>query len=156
MSEALRESVAVLEAPRPAPIPRTLPALRPVEVNDNHVAAPPREGERRGFEIPGGMWAAMVSCYGVFLAALLAATGSAEAAFAIAISAFYVAMFFGTARTLMRQTTQAASPLARARSKLPTLYGPLGRREVMAQMLVVPGAIALFGIAILVIRLSVA
>lgn len=157
MSEALRKSAPEYEARVIEPLPALLPALRPAEVNDNDLLGSAREGERRGFEIPGGMWATMIACYAVFLAALLAATGGAYAAFAIAISAVYVAMFFGTAAAMMRQApAQARSPLALAGGRLQTLYGPLDQREVMAQMLVVPGAIALFGVAVLIIRLLVA
>jgi hypothetical protein len=92
----------------------------------------------------------------VFLAALLCATGGAHAAFVIVVSAGYVAMFFGLTKVVLRHgPEQPRSVLDRGRD-LPTIYGPLARREVMAQMLVVPGAIAFFGIAVLIIRLSVA
>jgi hypothetical protein len=155
MSNALRKPAPVLEAPRGDPLAN--PLAMPLAGNDNAANLALRHGEQRAFEIPAPMWVTMIGCYGVFLAALLAATGGANAVFAIAISAFYVAMFFGTAVALLRQAPpQARSPLARAGGKLQTLYGPLGRREVMAQMLVVPGAIALFGLAVLVIRLAVA
>ena len=109
-----------------------------------------------GFEVPPAIWSAMVACYALFLVLLLAATGGAHAAFAIAISAVYVAMFFGTARTMLRQAPpQPRSPLASHGGRLATLFGPLGRGEVVAQMLVVPGAVVLFGAAVLVIRLAV-
>lgn len=95
----------------------------------------------------------MVACYAITLIALLAATGGARATFAIAISAVYVAMFFGTARALLRQSPpQPRSPLARSRGKLATLSGPLGMGEVALQMLIVPGLIACFSIALIVIR----
>ena len=156
MSEALRIPTAVDVALRD-PLTELLPPLRPEEVNDNELRAVPREGERRGFEIPAGIWATMIGCYGVFLAALLGATGGARAAFMIAISAGYVAMFFGLAKVMLRHAPQQPrSPLDRPGGRLQTFYGPLGRGEVIAQMLVVPMAIAFFGIAILVIRLAVA
>ncbi len=124
---------------------------------DDEALAAPREGERRGFEIPASFWWVMVACYAVFIGALLAATGSsAHAVFMIVISAVYVLMFFGTTKLLTREgPAQPRSPLARPGKALPTLYGPLGRREVAAQMLVVPGAVAFFGLAILLIRLVV-
>ncbi len=117
----------------------------------------PREGERRGFQIPASFWWVMVGCYAVFIAALLAATGSsAHAVFMIVISTVYVVMFFGATRLLTREgPAQPRSPLARPGGSLPTLYGLLRRREVAAQMLVVPLAIAFFGVAILLIRLVV-
>lgn len=157
MSEALRKL-----APEPAYAPRDeafrelLPPVRPAEDNDNETLVSPRTGEQVGFEVPPAIWGAMIACYAAFLALLLAATGGAHAAFAIVISAVYIAMFFGTARVMLRQApTQPRSPLSSYGGKLATLYGPLGRSEVVAQMLVVPGAIVLFGAAILVIRLAV-
>ena len=157
MSEALRKL-----SPDPAfassdeAIRELLPPVRPAEDNDNQTVVAPRTGEQIGFEVPPAVWGAMIACYATFLALLLAATGGAHAAFAILISAVYIAMFFGTARVMLRQApAQPRSPLASYGGKLATLYGPLGRGEVMAQMLVVPGAIVLFGVAILVIRLAV-
>ncbi len=159
MSEALRAYVPDAHfAPLEDALPELLPPVRPAEDNDNEhqVSTAPRVGERLGFEVPPAIWGAMVVCYTLFLVLLLAATGGAHAAFAIAISAIYVAMFFGTSKVMLRQApAQPRSPLASYGGKLATLYGPLGRGEVMAQMLVVPGAIVLFGIAILVIRLAV-
>lgn len=156
MSEALRIP-EVSEVALRDPLPELLPPLRPEEVNDNEARPIVREGERRGFEIPAGIWTAMIACYAVFLAALLGATGGARAGFMIAISALYVAMFFGLSRVMLRHApAQPRSPLERAGGRLQTFYGPLGRGEVIAQMLVVPMAIAFFGIAILVIRLAVA
>jgi predicted lysophospholipase L1 biosynthesis ABC-type transport system permease subunit len=156
MSEALRKPASVADA-LPAVLAELLPPLRPAEINDNETPPARREREARGFEIPAWMWRTMVACYAVFLAALLAATGGGRAAFAIAVSAVYVAMFFGTARAMLRQAPpQPRSPLERAGGVLQTIYGPLNRREVAAQLLVVPGAIAFFGVAVMVIRLTVA
>jgi len=157
MSEALRKPAPEPAfAPRPDSLQDLLPPVLPAEDNDNEAVAAPRAGERIGFEVPPAIWAAMVACYALFLALLLAATGGGHAAFAIAISAVYVAMFFGTAKAMLRQApAQPRSPLARYGGKLATLYGPLGQREVVAQMLVVPGAVVLFAAAVLVIRLAV-
>lgn len=125
----------------------------PAQDNDNEPAQLHRRGETIGFEIPAPIWVAMVSFYAVMLTALLAATGGAHAAFAIAISAVYVAMFFGTARALLQVgPRQSPSPLARAHGALATLYGPLKMSEVAIQMLIVPGLIAGFAVAVAVIR----
>lgn len=138
------------------PLANLMPPVLPAEDNDNDHAAAAREGERVGFEVPRAIWGAMLACYATFLALLLAATGGGYATFSIAISAIYVAMFFGTAKTLLRQgPPQPRSPLASYGGKLATFYGPLSRAEVAAQMLVVPVAIVLFGAAILIIRLAV-
>lgn len=156
MSEALRKTAPVPTAPPQDALRELLPPVRPAEVNDNEPKAAPRIGEQVGFEVPPAIWATMIACYVLFLALLLAATGGARAGFAIAISGVYVAMFFGTARAMLRQAPQQPqSPLARYGGKLATFYGPLGRSEVVAQMLVVPGAVVLFGFCVLVIRLAV-
>jgi hypothetical protein len=155
MSEPLRRPLTDV-AEVGDPILELLPPLTAVEANDNEATADWRGGERIGFQVPPAIWGAMVACYAVFLAALLAATGGAHAAFAIAVSAIYVAMFFGVSRVLLRQgPEQPRSPLARSGGMLQTHYGPLGRREVIVQMLVVPMLIAFFGLAVLVIRLVV-
>ena len=158
MSDALRDYAPEIEfAPVADALPELLPPIRQAEDNDNeHARAAPRVGEQVGFEVPPAIWSAMVACYALFLVLLLAATGGAHAAFAIAISAVYVAMFFGTARTMLRQAPpQPRSPLASHGGRLATLFGPLGRGEVVAQMLVVPGAVVLFGAAVLVTRRAV-
>lgn len=152
MSEAVRKQGHV---PAPAyadPLPEVLPAVELAEVNDNDHPAAAREGERVAFDIPAVVWGAMIACYGVFLVALLLATGGAHAVFAIVVSTGYVAMFFGLTKVVLRHgPSQPRSTLDRG-GELSTIYGPLRRGEVMAQMLVVPLAIAFFGTAILIIR----
>ena len=157
MSEPLRRPAApAVDVAVAEPLRELLPPLRVAESNDNETALVAREGERVGFQIPAGVWAAMIGCYVLFLATLLAATGGAHATFAIVVSLVYVIMFFGVTRVMVRQSpAQPRSPIMRAGSVLQTVYGPLGRREVFAQMLVVPGMIAFFGVAILVISLAV-
>jgi hypothetical protein len=61
-------------------------------------------------------------------------------------------MFFGTARAVARQSPrQAASPLERKGASLQTAFGPMSRGAVFGQILVVPVAVAMFGIAVSVI-----
>jgi hypothetical protein len=123
------------------------------EANDNVRVLTP---EARLFELSSAVWITMIGSYVVFLLALLGATGGASATFAIAISAFYVAMFFGTARALLRQgPAQPDSPLQRTGAVLQTAFGPLTRSEVYGQVLVVPVAVAFFGIAIAIISATV-
>jgi hypothetical protein len=119
------------------------------EANDNR----PRQGpETRMFELPSEVWVVMVGCYGVFLLALLGATGDAGASFAIAISAVYIAMFFGTGRAMLRQgPAQPRSPLEQSNARLQTQFGSLSKWEVYLQVLIVPGAVAFFGVAVAVI-----
>ncbi len=134
----VREDVAVLSIPN--------------EANDNENLSLRQQPEARMFELPKSIWIAMIGSYAVFLAVLLGATGGSRAAFAIVISVVYIAMFFGVARVMLGQSKpQPASPLDRSGGKLQSLYGPLGRLEVYTQVLVVPFAVATFGIAISVI-----
>jgi hypothetical protein len=157
MSEAARNLAPVLDRRRSDALAELLPPVLPAEHNDNEAATELLAGEQRGFEVPGRLWLAMVACYGVFLSALLVATGGGESTLNIAISAFYMIMFFGLVKLLVRHgPKQARSPLDGPNRVLQTLYGPLEEREVAAQMLVVPLCVAFFGIAILVIRLWVA
>lgn len=157
MSEALRKHVPEPATAYAEPLSDLLPPVLPAEVNDNEIPAAHRSGERVGFEVPAGLWAGMIACYGVFIAAILAATAGGYATFSIVIAVIYLVMFFGVTRLLVKEgPEQPRSPLARHRGALQTIYGPLARGEVAAQMLVVPLAIAFFGVAILVIRLAVA
>lgn len=161
MSELLRkhapEPAATPAVVYPEPLADLLPPLVPAEVNDNEVPAALRSGERVGFEVPSGIWTAMIACYGVFIAAILAATAGGYATFSIVIAVVYLAMFFGVTKLLVKEgPEQPRSPLERHGGMLRTIYGPLARREVAAQMLVVPVAIAFFGVAVLVIRLAIA
>lgn len=157
MSEPLQSQAHALSPQYCDPLP-DIPAVEvPAEVNDNEVVLAPLEGERRTFELPANVWRVMVGSYAIFLAALLGATGGGHAGFAIAISAIYVTMFFGTAHVILRQAPpQPRSPLERAGTVLQTVYGPLARHEVFGQVLIVPIAIAFFGVAIAVIRALVA
>lgn len=136
------------------PVSNTRAAITPViqrEANDNCLSLE-RVGERRTFELPRAIWVGMIACYAVFLTALLASTGGGRAGFAIAVSAVYVVMFFGTAGAIARQSPQqSASPLERQGAALQTAFGPMSRGAVFGQILVVPLAVAIFGIAIAVI-----
>jgi hypothetical protein len=157
MSEALRKHAPEVEIAYAEPLADLLPPLVPAEQNDNEVPTALRSGERVGFEVPPGIWTAMVACYGVFIAAVLAATAGGYATFSIVIAVIYLVMFFGVTKLMVKEgPEQPRSPLARHGGVLRTIYGPLARGEVAAQMLVVPMAIAFFGVAILVIRLAVA
>ena len=153
MSDAvlqLPESASLRESP--VPVSDVFVPLAGIEANDNEVVAAPQQPEARMFEMPPSVWRAMMACYAVFLLALLGATGGAHAAFAIVISAIYVTMFFGTARAMLRQAPpQLRSRLDHPGSVLQTAYGPLARREAYGQVLIVPVAVALFGLAIAVI-----
>jgi len=146
MSDAALRTPALQEQPE---VREEVSALVvPNEANDNENLALHQQPEARMFELPRSIWIAMIGSYAVFLAALLGATGGSRAAFAIVISVVYIAMFFGVARVMLGQSNpQPASPLDRSGGKLQSHYGPLGRLEVYIQVLVVPFAVAAFGIA---------
>lgn len=152
MSDAvLRTQAAPLGESRDA-LPDVVVPIAGLEANDNSALAAPQQPEAQMFELPATVWSAMIACYVTFLLALLGATGGTHAAFAIAISAIYVAMFFGTARVMLKHAPQQPrSPLDRRGAVLQTACGPLSRREVCGQVLIVPAAVAFFGIAISVI-----
>lgn len=153
MSEALQSQAPALSPHYGDPLPDLVAVDVPVVVNDNEIVVVPREGERRTFELPANVWKVMAGSYALFLVALLGATGGGHAGFAIAISAIYVTMFFGTAHAMVRQAPeQPRSPLERSGSALQTVYGPMERGAVFGQVLIVPIAIAFFGVAIAVVR----
>jgi hypothetical protein len=157
MSEAVRTLAPVLDRPRTDATRELLPAVVPAEHNDNETATELLRGEQRYFEIPGRLWTWMIAFYGIFFAAMLAAIGGGYGTFVLVVSVFFVAMFFGTTRMMLKQgPTQPRSPLDGPDRALSTLNGPLKSREVALQMLIVPACAAFLGLAVLVIRLCVA
>lgn len=118
------------------------------------LAAPgPALPEHSDFEFPRWVWAVMLGGYGTFLGGLLAATaGNGRAEFAIAISAIYVAMFFGTACVLANIDGRRVGAFNRSGGKLQTLTSPMDTRSVAGQVLVLPVLLGFFGVAIAVIR----
>lgn len=108
-----------------------------------------------GFQLPSAIWKAMFACYALFISALAVATGGdGHAKMAIAISALFMLVYFSTASILSalngvdRSSVKAGRPLQ-------TIYGPLNVREVWAQVLIIPVALALFGLGILIVTIAV-
>jgi hypothetical protein len=156
MSEAVLKQAPVLERPSKEAVAELLPPVVPAEHNDNATVTELLAGERRNFEIPSRIWVAMVAFYGVFFAAMFAAIGGGYATFVLVVSLFFVAMFFGTPRIMLKQgPPQPRSPLDGPSRSLPTLNGAIGQPEVAVQMLIVPACAAFLGLAVLVIRLLV-
>lgn len=127
-----------------------LPEIAPATVAPSRV-----QPEQRGFELPARVWQAMIACYGVFFLAMVTALGgSGKAMLSILVAVVYVAVFFGAARIVMRQNpAREPSPLDRT-GVLATWCGPMDRKAVYGQILVVPLAVALFGIAAGVVILA--
>lgn len=99
----------------------------------------------------------MTACYAVFLIALLASTGGGRAGFAIAVSAIYITMFFGTARMITLQGPQQdPAPVRNPGTHLQTAFGPMSRGAVFGQILIVPLAVAVFGLAVAIVIASAA
>lgn len=153
----------VLESPAKAIVQREYPGVTydiadvdfPSKLDDRLIPNTPREGERRTFELPAIVWKVMVSCYAIFLAAMLGSLGGGRASFAIAVSAVYVSMFFGVAALMARHgPRQSHSVLDQNRGELQTIYGPMSRNAVFAQILVVPIAVALFGVIFVGVHLA--
>ncbi len=120
------------------------------------LAAAPVPPRNPGFQFPRRVWLAMFACYAIFFLAIAAATGgSGHARFAIIISVLYAAVYFGVARIGARQAgPEDISPLDQGKM-LDTFTGLMDKRAVYGQVLIVPLAVALFGMAILVITLSI-
>jgi hypothetical protein len=134
------------------PLDRFEPLDLSVAADDRTAAAPPGAVDRPdGFQLPSSIWLCLLACYAFFIAALaVAAGGSGPARLVLAISAFFMIAYFGTAAMLARLGPQDRVE-ASAAKPLQTIYGPLPMGAVRAQILTVPIAIASFGLAILVI-----
>ena len=112
----------------------------------------PAQPEHADFEFPRWIWAVMLGGYGLFLAGLLGATAdSGRAVFAIAVSAIYVAMFFGTAHVLANVDGRRVGAFNRRGGDLQTWTGPMDMRSVAGQVLVLPGVLGFFGMWIAIV-----
>ena len=87
---------------------------------------------------------------------MIAALGSSgEAMLSIAVSIVYVAVFFGVARIVVAQNPGSGASSLDRNGFLMTHFGPMDRKAVYGQILVVPAAIAFFGVAVsLIIMLA--
>jgi hypothetical protein len=132
--------------------PKQLNVVAEPSLEDPHETS----GVHHGFQLPGWIWAAMIGAYGLFFAAITAATGrSGIALFSIVISIGYVVIFFGLASMLNGvKGAERPSPLKDG-GLLQTWCGPMDTRTVAGQILVVPFCIALFAVGILIVRLAV-
>ena len=108
-----------------------------------------------GFQLPTSIWALMIGCYVLFFAGMIAlVAGNGFSLFMLAISAFYLVMFFTTGSILANLSgTPGGSPLDRGEA-LPTWCGPMKRGSVYGQVLIVPAGIAFFGVAVAVIGIA--
>ena len=116
------------------------------------LSAPPVAPHNAGFQLPSDLWMMMFGSYAIFFAVLFIATGgSSEARFAIIVSVLYAIIYFGGALIGAGQAGQEdTSPLQRG-EMLQTWTGPMDKRAVYSQILIVPFAAALLSLGILVI-----
>lgn len=113
-------------------------------------AAPPAAAAQPivqpGFQLPASIWQAMVACYAIFFTAMAVLVGSSGfALFMVAISIFYTVVYFSAGALLaMLPGLSDKSPLDEGRP-LETWCGPMDRRSVWGQVLIVPFGVAMFG-----------
>lgn len=99
-----------------------------------------------GFQLPASIWQAMIACYVIFFTAMAVLVGSGGfALFMVAISIFYTVVYFSAGALLaLLPGLPDNSPLDEGRP-LDTWCGPMDRKAVWGQVLVVPVGIAFFG-----------
>jgi hypothetical protein len=122
------------------------------------VVEPPRRPlpGARSFELPKGVFVAMTAAYVAFLAAMTAAFGGgAGMPLVLAICVLYLVMYLGIPTLFGAvdsggRTRQLGWRELRQRG-LDTAVGRMGARAVAGQVLIVPGCVAFFGLAILMI-----
>lgn len=137
-----------------------MPAIQSHEVHELAGATEQPEGQAvsgerparpEGFQLPFGIWKAMFALYAVFIVALAVATGGdGYARMVIAISALFMMIYFVIAAILSALAGVDRVQVREGRP-LQTIYGPLQAREVWAQVLIIPAALALFGVGILIV-----
>lgn len=112
----------------------------------------------RSFELPGPIFVAMALAYVVFLAAMAAAFGSGDGMpLLLAICVVYLLMYLGTPALFAKVDAAPRRRLdwdALRRRGLDTIGGRMSAGAVVGQVLIVPGCVAFFGLAVLVIRSS--
>ncbi|HSG35390.1 MAG TPA: hypothetical protein VLA37_12710 [Sphingomonadaceae bacterium] len=111
----------------------------------------PSERRPEGFQLPGPLWRAMFALYAVFIGALaLAAGGSGPARFMLVVAALFMLVYFVTATILARLGGADRGTVGPAKP-LQTIYGPLSARDTWVQVLLIPAALAIFGISVLIV-----
>ncbi len=121
------------------------------------VVEPPRRPIQgpRSFDLPARIFVAMGAAYVAFLAAMTAAFGSGEGMpLLLMICVVYFVMYLGVPTLFGRvDAGRRARPLdwGLRHGGLDTGGGRMGAGAVIGQVLIVPGCVAFFGLAVLVI-----
>jgi hypothetical protein len=120
--------------------------------NDTEV---PRAFFNHSFELPGGVYLASLVCFLTFLATMVIGFGNPELGIPMAIFGVFFAGFYGIPVLFVKESpaaTNKALTWGQFKSRgIMTLTGRLPAHEALAQVLVLPVLIVLWGMACVVI-----
>ena len=109
----------------------------------------------RSFELPTALYGAMAALYLGFVVVAAIGFAEREVLLPLAIIAVFIVMAFGVPAVWVRMapgSRKAALSWSRFRiDGIGTAFGPLGSREAMVQVLILPALIFLWGIAVVTI-----
>jgi hypothetical protein len=115
----------------------------------------PRAFFNHTFELPSGVYAVSLGCFLTFLATMVIGFGNPELGILMVIFGVFFAGFYGIPVLFVRQSpagTNQALTWGQFKSRgIMTLTGRLPASEALAQVLVLPVLIVLWGIACVVI-----
>lgn len=107
------------------------------------------------FELPAGVYAASLGCFVTFLATMVVGFGNPELGILMAIFGVFFAGFYGIPVLFVKESpegTNKALTWGQFKSRgIMTLTGRLPASEALAQVLVLPVLIVLWGLACVVI-----
>lgn len=115
----------------------------------------PRAFFNHTFELPAGVYAASLGCFVTFLATMVVGFGNPELGILMAIFGVFFAGFYGIPVLFVKESpegTNKALTWGQFKSRgIMTLTGRLPASEAIAQVLVLPVLIVLWGLACVVI-----
>ncbi len=115
----------------------------------------PRTFFNHTFELPAGVYAASLGCFVTFLATMVVGFGNPELGILMAIFGVFFAGFYGIPVLFVKESpegTNKALTWGQFKSRgIMTLTGRLPASEALAQVLVLPVLIVLWGLACVVI-----
>lgn len=118
-------------------------------------AAAPRAFFNHTFELPSGIYAASLGCFVTFLATMAVGFGNPELGILMAIFGVFFAGFYGIPVLFVKESPEGANKALTwgqfRSSGIMTLTGRLPAGEALAQVLVLPVLIVLWGIACVLI-----
>ena len=109
----------------------------------------------RNFELPAALYVGTVAGYFGFLGLMVLAFGNPALVIPMAIFVIFIAMLFGVAAMWMRMKPvhpQRLTPWSRFRQEgIMTAYGRCSASAATVQVLILPGLILLWGLAVTII-----